>query len=201
VRIDRSDLADKPDDAHMASRRARSTPDDLDAAARDQNNAGASHGPSGSSAAPPNSALGIERAAAYRAAVDAAYRQDAIDDGYARVGKTERETILPATYWLPVHRVFESGERRCGTVVRPREAGGAGQPRSTGGDGRSSVTSVSTKVTSCRGIRCGFSCGGMAPVTSPADRQCSAGDRAACRVTLAFRREETEHDRGAAHSG
>jgi hypothetical protein len=73
VRIDRSDLADKPDDAHMASRRARWTPDDLDAAARDQGNAGASCGRSDSSAAPPDSALGIERAAAYRAAVDAAY--------------------------------------------------------------------------------------------------------------------------------
>ena len=38
----------------------------------------------------------IERAAAYRAAVDAAYRQDAIDHGYAQVEKTERETITPA---------------------------------------------------------------------------------------------------------
>lgn len=38
----------------------------------------------------------IERAAAYRAAVDAAYRQDAIDRGYARAEKTGRETITPA---------------------------------------------------------------------------------------------------------
>ncbi len=96
VRIDRSDLADKPDDARMTSRRARSTPDDLDAAAKDQGHAGASDGPPDSSAAPPDSALRIERAAAYRAAVDAAYRQDAIDHGYAPVEKTERETITPA---------------------------------------------------------------------------------------------------------
>jgi hypothetical protein len=96
VRIDRSDLADKPDAAHMAPRRTRSTPDDLDAAAKDQGSAGASDGPPDSSAAPPDSALRIERAAAYRAAVDAAYRQDAIDHGYARVEKTERETITPA---------------------------------------------------------------------------------------------------------
>jgi hypothetical protein len=37
-----------------------------------------------------------ERAAAYRAAVDAAYRQYAIDLGYARVEKSERETVAPA---------------------------------------------------------------------------------------------------------
>jgi hypothetical protein len=37
VRIDWSDLADEPDDSHMA-RRARPTPDDPDAASRDQGN-------------------------------------------------------------------------------------------------------------------------------------------------------------------
>jgi hypothetical protein len=52
VRIDRSDLADKPDDAHMAPRRTRSTPDDLDAAVKDQGNAGASDGPPGSDGSP-----------------------------------------------------------------------------------------------------------------------------------------------------
>jgi hypothetical protein len=96
VRIDRSDLADKADEAHMAPRRTRSTPDDLDASAKDQGNTGASDGPPHPSAAPPDSALRIEWAAAYRAAVDAAYRQDAIDHGYARVEKNERETITPA---------------------------------------------------------------------------------------------------------
>jgi hypothetical protein len=96
VRIDRSDLADEPDDAHMAPSRTRSAADDLDATAKDQGSAGARDGPPDSSAAPPDSALRIERAAAYRAAVDAAYRQDAIDHGYARVEKTERETIIPA---------------------------------------------------------------------------------------------------------
>ena len=96
MRIDRSDLADEPDDARMAPRRTRSAPDDLDAAAKDQGSAGARDGPPDSSAAPPDSALRIERAAAYRAAVDAAYRQDAIDYGYARGEKTEPETITPA---------------------------------------------------------------------------------------------------------
>jgi hypothetical protein len=96
VRIDRSDLADKPDDAHMAPRRSRPTPDDLGAAAKDQGKAGASESPPDSSDALSDSALRIERAAAYHAAVNAAYRQDAIDHGYARVEKTERKTITPA---------------------------------------------------------------------------------------------------------
>jgi hypothetical protein len=52
VRIDRSDLVDKPDDAHMTPRRTWSTPDDLDAGAKDQGGAGASDGPPDSSAAP-----------------------------------------------------------------------------------------------------------------------------------------------------
>jgi hypothetical protein len=84
VRIDRSDLVDKPDDAHMTPRRTWSTPDDLDAGAKDQGGAGASDGPPDSSATPLAPALGTERAAAYRAAVDAAYRQDAIEHGDAR---------------------------------------------------------------------------------------------------------------------
>lgn len=87
MRIDRSDLADEPDDAHMA-RRARSAPDDPDAAGKDQGKAvRGDDGPPESSPAPLDSALGTERAAAYRAAVDAAYRQYAIDHGYARVEK------------------------------------------------------------------------------------------------------------------
>jgi hypothetical protein len=61
VRIDRSDLADKPGDAHMAPRRTRSTPDDPDAAVKDQGNAGASDGPRGSSIAPLDSASARSR--------------------------------------------------------------------------------------------------------------------------------------------
>jgi hypothetical protein len=95
VRIDQSDLADEPHDAHMA-RRARSIPDEPDATGKDQGNAGGSDSPPGSSPAPPESALPIERAAAYRAAVDAAYRQDAIDHDYARAEKPERETVTLA---------------------------------------------------------------------------------------------------------
>ena len=95
MRIDRSDLADEPDDVHM-TRRARLTPDNPDAADKDQGKAGRSDGPPDSSPARPDSGLHIERAAAHRAAVDAASRQYAIDHDYARVEKPERETVTPA---------------------------------------------------------------------------------------------------------
>ena len=95
MRIDRSNLADAPGDAHMG-RRTRSAPDDPDAAGKDQGNAVRSDGLPDSSPASLDSALRIERAAAYRAAVDAAYRQHAIDHGYAQVAKPERETVTPA---------------------------------------------------------------------------------------------------------
>ncbi|HWG63785.1 MAG TPA: hypothetical protein VG253_19015, partial [Streptosporangiaceae bacterium] len=67
MRIDRSGPADEPDGPRMG-RRARSAPDDPDAAGKDRGNADRSDGPL-------DSALRTERASAYRAAVDAAYRQ------------------------------------------------------------------------------------------------------------------------------
>jgi hypothetical protein len=118
VRIDRSDLAHKSDDAHMAPRRTRPTPDDLDATAKDRGSAGASDDPPDSSTAPPDSTLRIERAAAYRAAVDAAYRRAAIDHGYARVEKTERETITPA-----VRRIEAEAPERSLVVLENRSGG------------------------------------------------------------------------------
>jgi hypothetical protein len=95
MRIDRSDLADGPGSAHMA-RRLRSVPDDPDAAGKDQGRAAGGDGRSDSSCVSVDSALRMERTAAYRAAVDSAYRQYAIDHGYARVEKLERETFTPA---------------------------------------------------------------------------------------------------------
>ena len=95
MRIDRANLADAPGDAHM-SRRTRSAPDDPDTAGKDQGNAVRSDGLPDSSPASVNSALRIERAAAYRAAVEAAYRQHAIDHGYARAQEPGRETVTPA---------------------------------------------------------------------------------------------------------
>jgi hypothetical protein len=91
VRIDRSDPADEPGDAHIA-RRARSAPDDPDSAGKDRGTAVSGDGPPDSSLARPDSALRTERTAAYRAVVDAVYRQYTTDHGYARVEGLERET-------------------------------------------------------------------------------------------------------------
>jgi hypothetical protein len=82
VRIDRSDLADERDDAHMASG-ARPAPDNPDVAEKDQGKAASGDGPVESFPAHLDSALRTERAAAYRSVVDAAYRQHAIDHGNA----------------------------------------------------------------------------------------------------------------------
>ena len=96
MRIDRANLADEPGDAHVG-RRAQSAPDDPDAAGKDQGRAAVrSDGLPDSSPASRNSALRIERTAAYRAAVDAAYRQHAIDHGYTRAQEPGRETVTPA---------------------------------------------------------------------------------------------------------
>lgn len=92
MRIDRSD---QPDDTHMA-RHVRLAPDDPNAAGKDQGKAVGSDGPHGSFPASIDSALRIERAVAYRAAVDAAYRQYAIDHGHVQLKEPERETASPA---------------------------------------------------------------------------------------------------------
>jgi hypothetical protein len=95
VRIDRSDVADVPVSAHGA-RRVRSAPDDPDAAGKDQGKAVDCDGPHNSSRAPQDSALRMDRTAAYHAAVDAIYRLYAIDHGSARMEKLEPETLTPA---------------------------------------------------------------------------------------------------------
>jgi hypothetical protein len=124
VRIDRSDLAEEPDDVHVG-RRVRSTLEDPDAAGKDQRNAFERDDPPSSSPAPPDSALSIDRAAAYAAAVDAAYRQDAVDHDYARVDKPERETVSPAaprTEAGDPERHLVSLETRANSRQRPAEA-------------------------------------------------------------------------------
>jgi hypothetical protein len=95
VRIDRSGLADGPDSAHTA-RRVRSAPDDPGAAGKDEGKAVGGDGPPDSSRASLDSALRMDRTAAYRAAVAATHRQYAINHGYARVEEPERETFTPA---------------------------------------------------------------------------------------------------------
>jgi hypothetical protein len=94
VRIDRSDLADEHGSADMA-RFARSALDNQEAAGKDHDRAVAGDGPLDSSPASVDSAPRIERSTAYRAAVDAAYRQYAIDHGTRNadgLGSVARET-------------------------------------------------------------------------------------------------------------
>lgn len=80
MRVDHSDLVDKTDGTQV-NRRARSAFDDPDVADRDlETTVEGDDLPS----LPPvllDSALRVERAAAYRAVVDAAYQQYAIDHG------------------------------------------------------------------------------------------------------------------------
>jgi hypothetical protein len=124
VRVDRSDLAGEPDDAHLA-RRARSAPDDPDAAGKDRGKAAEGDGPPDSSPAPLDSALRVERATAYRAAVDAAYRRYAIDLGYAQVEELERETVTPAMRRIEAEdpeRHLAGPENRLRGRDRPAEA-------------------------------------------------------------------------------
>jgi hypothetical protein len=76
--------------------RVRSAPDDPDAAGKDSGNVVGSDGPRNSSPGALDSALRMERAGSYLAAVDASYRQHAIDYRNANVEKPERETVTPA---------------------------------------------------------------------------------------------------------
>jgi hypothetical protein len=80
VRIDQSDLADAPDSAEVAHY-ARSAHDNQESADRDRGTALGDDGHLDSSPAAADSAFRIERSTAYRAAVETAYRQYAIDHG------------------------------------------------------------------------------------------------------------------------
>lgn len=91
MQIDRSDVADELDHVHMGVRR-HPAPDEPDAA--DTNKADRSDG----APDPPascDSALRLETAAAYRAAVDAAYRGYAVDQGHAQAKERGQETAIP----------------------------------------------------------------------------------------------------------
>ena len=85
MRIEGSDLADGPGSAQMG-RRAWLASDDPDAAGKDRGKAVVRDGPPDSSPAALDSALRIERIAAYHIAVDAAYRQYANGPGCASIG-------------------------------------------------------------------------------------------------------------------
>lgn len=84
MRIDWSDPADGSGDAPVTCR-ARSTPDDPDAVSKDRGTSVIGSGPPDSSSARPDTATQTERTVAYRAVVDAAYQQYAIDHSGAQV--------------------------------------------------------------------------------------------------------------------
>lgn len=90
MRIAWSDTADRPSDARVVLA-VRSAPDDPDTAGKGVGKAVGGGSLLDSPPAPVDSALRVERAAAYCATVDAAYRQYAMDHGYARVEKLEHE--------------------------------------------------------------------------------------------------------------
>ncbi len=90
MRIDESDPADGPAYVDTA-RRARSAPPNPDAVRMHSGDTGGTDRPPGSSRVG-DSALRIELARAYRAGVDAVYRQDAIDPSGVRAGRVEPET-------------------------------------------------------------------------------------------------------------
>jgi Restriction endonuclease fold toxin 3 len=101
VRIDRPDPSDGPGEAPVA-RRARSTPDEPDAASEDRGTAVSGDGPPDSFPAHPDAALRTERTVAYRAKVDAVYQQYAIDHSDARGETLERGTATPAVKRIDV---------------------------------------------------------------------------------------------------
>ncbi len=103
MRIDRPEPADEPDRACL-DRRARWAPDDPGAAGKDQGKAVGGHGPRGSSPGPLDSALRTQRAAAYRAAVDAAYRQPERETATSATRRTEAEDQGPYPVGLVSHR-------------------------------------------------------------------------------------------------
>lgn len=120
MRIDRSDPADGPGDVHIA-RRVGSDIHDLNVTSKDKGTAVGGDGLPDPSLVRPDSLLRTERAVAYRAVVDAAYRQYAIDRSDARAGTPERETASSA-----VSRIDEDLERHpVGLADRLK---GKGQP-------------------------------------------------------------------------
>jgi hypothetical protein len=95
VRIDRTDPSDGPGNVHMG-RRVGSAADNLHVTSKDKGTIEDGGGPPDSSLGRYDSSLRTERTMAYRAVVDAAYRQYAIDYSDARARTLEREAASSA---------------------------------------------------------------------------------------------------------
>jgi hypothetical protein len=91
VRVDRPDPADKPGDVGMAGH-ARGF-DESDATGKDLEREASGAGRPGSPPALPDAALRFEQTLAYRARVEAVYRQYDIDHGHGAAKEPERETV------------------------------------------------------------------------------------------------------------
>jgi hypothetical protein len=155
VRIDRSDPADGAGDVHIA-RRVPSATDSLDATGKDKGTAVDGDGPPDSSPALPDSTLRTERTMAYRAVVDAAYRQYAIDRSDARAEILEREMATPAVSRTDV----EDPERYL--VGLPHRPKGNGQPAEAAH--KSPRATNDTNSVTWDGAACAFD---HQPVTAP----------------------------------
>jgi hypothetical protein len=97
----RIDWADEPDDARTA-RNVRLAPDDPNAGGKDRREAVGGDALPDSSPVILNPALRTEQAAAYLATVDAAYRQYAMNHGYARVEQLERKHDVNGTGYVTI---------------------------------------------------------------------------------------------------
>jgi hypothetical protein len=119
VRIDRSDLADAPDSAEVA-RHAQPAHDNQEGAGRNQGTNGGGHLDSPPAAV--DSAVRIERSTAYRAIVEAASRQYAIEHGDA-AGQTAAADVPTGARGPASGRDFDP--EAAGGPIRQLDAGKA----------------------------------------------------------------------------
>jgi hypothetical protein len=141
VRIDRSDQPDGPDGVHTPGR-ARLAPDGPDAADINRGNAVSGDRPPDSFPVA-ESALRVKLTAAYRADVDAVYRQDANEHGHTRVERIERESVTPAMRRIEAEprkgvlddsakatgRLAEATDPKKGDVAQATDGGASAAPR------------------------------------------------------------------------
>ena len=121
MRIDRSDLADAPDSAEVVHY-VRSAHDNQESTGRDQRTNFGDDGRLDTSPAAVGSAVLIERSTAYRAAVDAAYRQYAIDHSGA-AGVTAAADVPTGARGPASRREFDP--EAAGGPIRQLDAGKA----------------------------------------------------------------------------
>jgi hypothetical protein len=179
VQIDRSDVADEAGHARMAFR-TRSAPDDPEVAGKDPVKAVGRERLADSPASQLTD-LRVEGTAAYRAAVNDAYRQYAIDHGYTQLKEPGRETVIPATRG-PRYSTAGTGADDVHTGARGPASGREFDPGAAGGPiqqldaGKARITSEGVQRTAAHLQR--FTGGGPldAPEQAMLDRLTSIMD-------------------------